>query len=527
MRNDEALRKDLTQEEFELFRDWIHQHSGIYLEESKVDSLRISLVTRATRFRYLDYGDYFEYLSQNEDEFKELMNLVTINETSFFRFPAQFEVLRDVVIPEIVDGRPHGTPTQFRVWSAGCSTGEEPYTIAMTLLDSCLPGLGQRIDVVGTDVSTQALEKARKAIYPARAVAGLDPTVVSRHFEREERGYRPTSRVRELCTLSYHNLIKEPYPLALMSGWDVIFCRNVTIYFRIESTRRVIDHFHDALNPGGYLFIGHSETLTSISDRFETVEVGGVFLYRKPHVKRSLTFEQLVKRREERAGGRTSRGAVDTPRRRRGEQSAGSQGGTADARRPAGGEGEREPEPESGPSRLIERAHEMLERARPADALTLAQDALALDPESVDAHLVAAFAYADLGRLDEAMEQAETVLSKYPLTAAARYIIGVIHQQRGDVDQAMAEFKRTVYIDPDFVLAHFSIGNIQRQRGNLGEACRAYENTMRSLYAKPDGSWTAFLGGFRPDLLAKTCERSLLECGRGGTATDSARWRGR
>src|SRR5512133_307858 len=96
-----GLRKDLTPQEFELFRDWIHQHSGIFLEESKMDSLRISLVTRATRFEYVDYNDYFQLLSSDEDEFKELMNLVTINETSFFRFPAQFDAFRDQIIPQI------------------------------------------------------------------------------------------------------------------------------------------------------------------------------------------------------------------------------------------------------------------------------------------------------------------------------------------------------------------------------------------------------------------------------------------
>lgn len=497
MRQDDALRKDLSPEEFQLFRDWIHQHSGIYLEESKADSLRISLVARATRLHYSDYRDYFRYLSEHEDEFKELMNLVTINETSFFRFPAQFDALRDIIVPEIVHGRPHGATAQFRAWSAGCSTGEEPYTIAITLLDSCLPGLGQRVEVMGTDVSTKALEAARRAVYPPRDVENLDRAVVNRWFERVEGGYRPIKAVRDVCTFSYHNLIKEPYPLALMSGWDVIFCRNVTIYFRIESTRRVINHFFDALNPGGYLFIGHSETLTSVSDRFETVEVGGIFLYRKPYPKRALSFNELVARRRERAAS-----AAETPKRRR-----------SDPRVPAA---QAAPEPAGSPTgELIARARAMLDEARASDALELIKDALALDPHNIEAHLVAAFAYADLGRLDEAAEQARSVLATYPLTAPARYILGVIHQQRGELDEALAEFKRTVYIDPDFVLAHFSMANILRQRGELADARRSYENTLRALYTKPEGSWTAFLGGFKPDLLARTCERSLLECGKG------------
>lgn len=497
MQQEGALKKDLTQTEFQLFRDWIHKHSGIFLEESKFDSLRISLVTRATRFGYTDYQEYFRLLSVDEAEFKELMNLVTINETSFFRFPAQFDAFRDRVIPEILDGRPQGANRQFRVWSAGCSTGEEPYTIAMTLIDSTLEALGHRMEVVGTDVSTQALDRARKGVYPDRAVTNLSSMQLSRWFERVDGGYRPVKKVRDLCSFHFHNLIKEPYPLALMSNWDVIFCRNVTIYFRVESTRRVVDHYFDALNPGGYLFIGHSETLTSISDRFEPVEIDGVFLYRKPHVKRSLSFEEIVARRQTKSGGTA---AEDEGRKRKRRRAV------------------PQPEPEpviSEPERLIGEAHAMLDQARAAEALVLANDALRLEPKNVEAHLVAAFAYADLGKLDEAMQQAEDVLDTYPLTAGARYILGVINQQRGKLEEALTEYKRTIYIDPDFVLAHFAVANLQRQLGHVDDACRAYENTLRSLSSKPEGSWTMFLGGFRTDLLARTCERSLIECGRG------------
>lgn len=495
-----GLRKDLTAEEFQLFRDWIHQHSGIYLEEIKIDSLRISLVTRATGFGFTDYGDYFRLLSNDDTEFKELMNLVTINETSFFRFPGQFDALRDRVIPEILDGSPSPGPRAFRVWSAGCSTGEEPYTIAMTLLDSTLEPLGHTCEVIGTDVSTQALERARKAVYPARAVTNLQQQVVQRWFEPVQDGHRPVQRVRDKCQFHYHNLIKEPYPLALLSNWDVIFCRNVTIYFRLESIRRVVDRFYESLNPGGYLFIGHSETLTSVSDRFEVVEVDGVFLYRKPRAKRSLSFDEVVASRMR----RTAPAEQET------------RSTTLGARRRAAFERTPEPVPEAvRASDLVLQAHAMLEQARAADALEYARSALAIEPDNVDAHLVAAFAHADLGQLDDAAAQANTVLATYPLTAGARYVLGVIYQQQGNMDAALSEFKRTVYIDRDFVLAHFAIANIHRLRGELNDACRDYENTLRALYAKPEGSWTAFLGGFRSDLLAKTCERSLIECGKG------------
>ncbi len=515
MTRETGLRKDLTPEEFLLFRDWIHKHSGIFLEDSKTDSLRISLVTRATRFDFTDYNDYFKLLSHDESEFKELMNLVTINETSFFRFPAQFTAFRDVVIPEILDGRPKDAAKQFRVWSAGCSTGEEPYTVGMTVLESALEGLGYRSDVVGTDVSTQALDRARAGIYPARAVANLQPSVVQRWFEPVNDGHRPVKRVRDVVSFHFHNLIKEPYPLALMSNWDVIFCRNVTIYFRIESTKRVIDNFYEALNPGGYLFIGHSETLTSVSERFEPVEIDGVFLYRKPLAKRGFRFDDIAaKRRQERpVAPRARRGDAEPSARPKRVPRVVEQPPVAAPPVPAAS-----PKLDSaGVADLVARAHDLLEQAQPREALVLAEQALAVQPENLDAHVVAAFALADVGDVEGAAEQARAVLAVNPLAAPARYILGVIAQQSGDLERALAEYKKTIYIDRDFVLAHFAMANIQKQRGNKAEACRSYENTLRALYSKPEGAWTTFLGGFKPDMLAQTCERSLLECKRTGS----------
>ena len=503
MDGSDALKKDLSPEEFQLFRDWIHHHSGIYLEDTKVDSLRISLVTRATRYGFTDYEDYFAVLGSDEDEFKELMNLVTINETSFFRFPAQFDAFRDHVIPEIMAGRSDSAARRFRVWSAGCSTGEEPYTIGMSLLDSALVSAGYTCEVVGTDVSTQALERARTGVYPARSVATLQQQVMQRWFETVKEGHRPIKPVRNLCGFHFHNLIKEPYPLAFMSGWDVIFCRNVTIYFRLESTRRVVQNFYNALNPGGYLFIGHSETLTSISDMFEAVEIGGVFLYRKPPAKHLLSFGDVVARqsatraaKERSAAARSARPTAVAPERRpaaRTRPAPSAAPATAVSTEPAV-----TTEDAVAAIELLARAHVLLEQAQAQGALALAREAIELDPSNTDAHLVAAFAHADVGHLDEAMAQAQLVLKSYPLTAGARYILGIINQQRGDIDAALTEFKRTVYIDRGFVLAHFAMANIYRARGDSSAACASTRTPCVLFTTSPTVSGQRFSADFGP-----------------------------
>ncbi|MDO8847478.1 MAG: CheR family methyltransferase [Coriobacteriia bacterium] len=485
----EDLAKDLTLEEFRRFRDLLHRQSGIYLEESKLDSLRISLVTRATRLGYQSLSEYYKALERDDQEFNELLNLVTINETSFFRFPAQFDALRDSIIPEIMGAKASGN-RGVRIWSAGCSTGEEPYSIAMTLIDSGIEMAGYKPQVLGTDVSTKALARAKAGVYGKRAMMSVPEDAVSRHFERTASGdYRVNDRVRSYVDFGYQNLIREPYPLSLMGNWDIIFCRNVTIYFRLDSTRRVVSNFFDSLNEGGYLFVGHSETLTSVNDTFEAVEVGGVFLYRKPVPRKTFAFGQSQ--------------APKTPRAARPSTSA-TRAARAKAKPVA------TPPDDSGDP--LEQARIDLKEGRPERVLEIVEAVLATDPNNAEAHLLSAYVHADTANYDEAMRASHRALAINPLLPVARYILGIIYQRQGDPVRAVSELKKTIYIDTDFALAHLNLANIYKAQRKWEAAAKEYENALKSLKASPEGAWTEFSGGFQADLLVRTCERSLIEC---------------
>jgi chemotaxis protein methyltransferase CheR len=534
------LSKDLSVEEFARFRDYIQRHSGIYLEQTKLDSLRISLVTRATRHEFKDLEEYFRLLVDDDDEFRELLNLITINETSFFRFPQQFDALRNAVIPELIADRPDSNRT-FRVWSAGCSTGEEPYTIAMTLLDSGLESMGWRCHVMGTDVSTKALGVARAGIYKGKALQNVSEDVLSRHFRRIPEGFQVSGNVRRLVDFGYHNLIKEPYPLSLMGDWDIIFCRNVTIYFKVESTRRVVKNLFNSLNDGGYLFVGHSETLTSISEDFEAVEIGGVFLYRKSRSGRRTQVAADVQKPQYTLASATA-SAEQTSPETVGEQGRSEEralrrlwsgelpGGAAQGLQPAASdeEGAETVEPRSAAApqdaeapeeheepdlaELLEEARVSVQAGQHAEARASLESVLEFDRNNFDAHLLLAFSYADAGDYELALKECDRALAINPLLPGARYVLGIIYQRQGDLVRAVSELKKTIYIDADFVLAQLNLGNIYRSQGNFDAACRAYQNAAESLERSPGGPWTEFMGGFDADLLARTCERSLIEC---------------
>jgi len=489
----EDLAKDLTLEEFRRFRDLLHRQSGIYLEESKLDSLRISLVTRASRLGFRTLSDYHSALSQDEQEFNELLNLVTINETSFFRFPAQFEALRSHVLPQVMASKPAGNKV-MRVWSAGCSTGEEPYSIAMSLVESGIQVAGYKPQVLGTDVSTKALARAKAGVYGARSMMSVPAESATRFFESTPSGdFRVNDAVRSYVDFGYQNLIREPYPLSLMGNWDIIFCRNVTIYFRLESTRRVVANFFDSLNDGGYLFVGHSETLTSINDDFEPVEAGGVFLYRKPVPRKKFALGQAPAR-----APRIARTPVKTP---------------AQTVRPGRQPVTQEPNTVSGEvSSLLERAHADLREGRPGHVLQAVREVLGADPNNAEAHLLSAYVHADAGNYQEAMGAADRALAINPLLPVAHYILGIIHQRQGDLLRAISELRKTIYIDADFALAHLNLANIHKAQRKWDAAAKEYENALKALRSSPDGHWTEFSGGFQADLLVRTCERSLIEC---------------
>jgi chemotaxis protein methyltransferase CheR len=527
------LPKDLSLAEFRQFRDYIHQHSGIFMEESKRDSLRLSLVTRATRVGAESWDLYFEALSHDEAEFKELMSLVTINETSFFRFPAQFETLRSSVLPEII-GERTGDNRTIRFWSAGCSTGEEPYSIAMTWADSGFDAMGWQAQIVGTDVSAKALSAAKAGLYPARSLLNVPDDVVRRHFVKAEASFRVGPHVRSLVDLEYHNLIKEPYPLAFTGNFDVIFCRNVTIYFRLESTRRVVANLYRALNEGGYLFIGHSETLGSINDHFELVELGGIFLYRKPRASiRASRPAPKTSRQAPPAVARTvpGSGAGAPSTGARGDRARGKSSETGSdahrrteraARRPRAVATPEVHAPAPAPTPAQEgltAARDLLSAGSAKEALEAVDAMLAASPHDAEAHLFAAQLTADAGDYERALVECQKALAINPLLPGARYVLGLIHHREGDLIRAISELKKTVYIDPDFALAHLTLGNLYKGEGRFAEACRAYENALRALYKAPEGGWTQYLGGWKADVVLRTCERSLLECRKAiGTA---------
>jgi chemotaxis protein methyltransferase CheR len=265
--------------EFEFLRDFVYKHCGIALSEQKRQLVQGRLLRRLRALGLRDFGDYCQLLrKQPDDELGELASVISTNVTSFFREMHHYDLLVDELLPRWLEAKKQGG--RLRIWSAGCSTGEEPYALAMVLAEA-LERTGSKVDarILATDLSPQALEQARAGMYSIERMAGVSQERRRRWFLRGEGRYEGYAsvhpRLRELVAIQPLNLLHE-WPMR--GPFDAIFCRNVVIYFDKPTKQRLFERYAGLLEPGGYLFLGHSESMYGLSDAFELV---GRTVYRK------------------------------------------------------------------------------------------------------------------------------------------------------------------------------------------------------------------------------------------------------
>ncbi len=265
-----AERPELTDREFDKFRALIYEHSGINLSPQKKDLLRARLGKRMRRLGVATFAEYLKILGEDASgrEIVHLIDAVSTNVTYFFREAAHFEFLKRQVLPALVNGCRSGKIKRVRFWSAGCSTGEEPYSLVMTIEPFLGPDRLWDFKLLATDISTRALAQAKSGVYPLNSVKGLTPHQLSAYFDRVGDTVVVKPELRRLITFARVNL-QQSYPFS--GPFDVIFCRNVMIYFDQATQQRLVNRFWDYLKPGGYLFIGHSENLSMIRHRFQYV----------------------------------------------------------------------------------------------------------------------------------------------------------------------------------------------------------------------------------------------------------------
>ncbi len=272
---------NISDEEFLKFREFFYRKTGILFENSKRYFVDKRLVERMEANDCDSFNTYFMMLrfQASGEELQALVNVMTVNETYFFREDYQFACLVNSMLPELIARRDSYQP--LRIWSIPSSSGEEPYGIAIYLLEYWPSLASWDVEIISSDIDTQILYQARRGHYTQRAVQNLPPHLLNKYFHREGDIYCISQMLRDAVEFTRVNVM-EPAEMRLYRGIDVIFCRNLLIYFDDLSRKQAAESFYDALTPGGFICLGHSESMSRISSLFRVRKFPEAIVYQKP-----------------------------------------------------------------------------------------------------------------------------------------------------------------------------------------------------------------------------------------------------
>jgi len=428
-------RAPIPSELLSSLRNLIESASGIVLGDAKLPHLSAVLRGRIAALGIPDAPGYMELLSEGEKgvaERRVLVSELLVGETSFFRTPGLFQAVGKAILPELLEqGFVHPLP----IWCAGCATGEEAYSVAIAALEGSSRGNAAPVRVRATDLHPGFIDAAREGIYSEQALRNLPGRIRETWFTSTEDGrYRVKDAVRRLVDFEVGNLVdilSGPLPSARYAG---IFCRNVMIYFRSDTTRRLVQRFHESLLDGGVLFLGHSETLWGISDAFRLEEREKIFYYRK------------------------TRAEVGRPCPATGPRSPGDAVAPRPGTRPA-----EPPSPVTDPSpamKLVHSAERLADEGRMEDAVAICRQAAALDPGCPEPEYLMAFLLRGNGRHAEALYHAERALERDPLFVFADMEAAECLGEMGRAGEAALRWKGILRaVEGDVRLPRLSVGS--------------------------------------------------------------------
>ncbi len=499
----------LSSDEFGLFQKLLSETSGLRFDEGRSQSLHQALWERLQHRGYDSYREYYNLLKFHPEgrlEIRELFDLVTIGETYFFRNRAQFDVLMRFVLPEIIQRKLDSGDKCIRAWSAGCSRGDEAYSIAMAIMEA-FPSFGEwKISVLGTDINRKSLTCSKEAVYVEKDIGHLPKEYLEKYFTTHGSTYHLRDDVKELLEFEYHNLARDPCVHEKMQNVDVIFCRNVIIYFDPETTLRVIENFYNCLAQDGYLFLGHTETLWQITNRFERVEFPQTFIYKKwtgpvqedamkPFMAvPEIDIEELTLLAE-------PTGPLNA------EMNYGGTGPTLRSQREPSTC--RPPEQVQDATIRADEPSEMVFRLSPAH--TAAQD-----KNHILSGLAKATILANEAKYEEAADILGRIVQMDNLSVEAYYLLGVLSYKTGDLKEAEVQFRKVIYVAPDSVLAYFNLGNMYLYQRRFQEAAREFKNAVRLLEKRPKDEQVRFCEDFTVDFLLRACQNTLAQISRRG-----------
>jgi len=283
----------LTEAELDDIRVLIEQRSAILFDSSRERFFSTRVREHLCEKGWSSGSELLRHVRGSSIEYESLLERLLTQETSFFRYPGVYEALEKTILPQVQERKFWQTPRTLRIWSAGCSTGEEPYSIAITLCESLKFAEAWEIEILATDVSRRTLRHAERGLYAKRSLQDVSLRQVETYFTSTKHGFQVKPRIRRMVSFAQMNLVESVY----VGKLDCIFCMNVLMYFSEERRLAILRRFYEALEPGGYFLLGHAETLSHMPMKFESVVLGDCRLYRKPAAGEARQAPALVEGR--------------------------------------------------------------------------------------------------------------------------------------------------------------------------------------------------------------------------------------
>lgn len=290
MKPHSATAARLTESELDEIRMLIEQRSAILFDASRERFFSTRVREYLQEKEFGSGTELVRHVGGSSIEYEAFLERLLTQETSFFRYPAVYEALDKKILPEVQERKFWQSPRTLRIWSAGCSTGEEPYSIAVTLCESLKFAEAWEIEILATDISRRALRHAERGVYSRRSLQDVSLGQLVAYFTAGKHGFQVRPRIRRMISFAQINLADSVY----VGKFDCIFCMNVLMYFSEERRLQILRRFHDALEPGGYFALGHAESLTNVPVKFEPLVMGDCRLYRKPSAAEAVRAPVLV-----------------------------------------------------------------------------------------------------------------------------------------------------------------------------------------------------------------------------------------
>ena len=467
------------------FEKLIIAESGICFQEIDHPQLEINLAERAKKLSYTSLEDYFNYLkfgTRRRSEIEVLLNIVTINHTYFFRNDSHFQALKHDVLPNIIIKRRAIAKSllkspSLKIWSAGCSTGEEAYSIAIVLKELISDIDKWDIDICSTDISRKVLEKAREGVYILSSLKMVKEGFLKKYFHIDASGkYEINGDVKKLVNFNYLNLIDDIYPV----DFDLIFCRNVVIYFDFEKTFEVMSKLYDSLRQEAYIFIGYSESLSFMEDKFEMIEKRDGIFYRKRDLKGSAPSDCMDNPSE--ALLRISKKERSLEKHRIYQLAV---------------------------EDIIVNIKEALTLKKYSRAEFYIKKLELLDVSSADIDYLFAEVYSSNGNNKLAKEYLHRSIKKNSMFAPAYYLLGSIYIHENNLEEALKALRRAIYIDSDFVLARVSLVQVYRLQNDIIKSVREYRNIIKVLSKRKYSEPIPYSHGFNVATIMGICRDGL------------------